>query len=161
MSLRIQRKNADQKNSVFGHVSRSGHMILLSVNLLLQLLLICEWGIVSIPTRPPTDSLQPYTAQKMKFVIKDFFSKCEQLGFGHIYWKVPLWKTSFFVHITCIPIWNRFKYFNPPKHNFMAWQPRGNLLVCTAWKVSVFQVFLVRIFPHWMYLSAFSSNAGK
>ena len=34
-----------------------------------------------------------FTAQKMKFPIKDFFSS----GFGHIYWKNPLWKTSFFV----------------------------------------------------------------
>ena len=34
------------------------------------------------------------TAQKMKLSIKNFFSKC---GFGHIYWKNPQWKTSFFV----------------------------------------------------------------
>ena len=41
------------------------------------------------------------TAQKMKFSIKDFFSKCDQirrfLQIGHIYWRNPLWKTSFFV----------------------------------------------------------------
>ena len=28
------------------------------------------------------------SAQKMKFFIKDFFSKCD-CGFGHIYWKKP------------------------------------------------------------------------
>ena len=41
------------------------------------------------------------TAQKMKFSIKDFFSKCNQstwnCGFGHIYWRNPWWKTLFFV----------------------------------------------------------------
>ena len=26
-------------------------------------------------------------AQKLKFSIKDFFSKCEVNGFGHIYWR--------------------------------------------------------------------------
>ena len=31
------------------------------------------------------------TAQKMKFSIKDFFNKCDQVycGFGYIYWKNP------------------------------------------------------------------------
>ena len=33
------------------------------------------------------------TAQKIKFSIKDFFSKCVQtalnFGFGHIYWRNP------------------------------------------------------------------------
>ena len=33
----------------------------------------------------------------MKFSIKDFFSKCDQCRFGHIYWRNPQWKTSFFV----------------------------------------------------------------
>ena len=42
------------------------------------------------------------TAQKIKFSIKDFFSKCDQIptifcGFGHIYWINPKWKTSFFL----------------------------------------------------------------
>ena len=43
------------------------------------------------------------TAQKM-FSIKDFFSKCDQSAgncqncrFGHIYWRNPQYKTSFFV----------------------------------------------------------------
>ena len=27
----------------------------------------------------------PHTAQKMEFCIKDFFSKCDQIGFCHIY----------------------------------------------------------------------------
>ena len=29
------------------------------------------------------------TAQKMKFSIKDFFSKYDQIRFGHSYWKNP------------------------------------------------------------------------
>ena len=37
----------------------------------------------------------------MKFPIKDFFSKCDQIlsfcGFGHIYWRNPQWKILFFV----------------------------------------------------------------
>ena len=40
-----------------------------------------------------------YTTRKMEFFIKDFFSKCEQINyrFGHIYWRNPQWKNSFFV----------------------------------------------------------------
>ena len=30
-----------------------------------------------------------HAAQKMKSSIKDFFSKCENCGFGHIYWRNP------------------------------------------------------------------------
>ena len=41
------------------------------------------------------------TAQKMRFSIKDFFSKWTtstvSCGFGHIYWKIPQWKPSIFV----------------------------------------------------------------
>ena len=39
-----------------------------------------------------TQTLSYNTAQKMKFSIKDFFSKCDQIcscGFGHIYWRNP------------------------------------------------------------------------
>ena len=40
-----------------------------------------------------------YAAQKMKFSIKDFLSKCDQIArncwFGHIQWKNPSWKTTF------------------------------------------------------------------
>ena len=53
----------------------------------------------------------------------------------------------------------------------IAWKPRrydGKYLFSTAWKVSVFGVFLVHIFPHldWIardaeYLFVFSLNAGK
>ena len=44
----------------------------------------------------------PTLHKKMKFSIKDFFSKCDHirgnLGFCHIYWKIPFWKNfSFFV----------------------------------------------------------------
>ena len=42
-------------------------------------------------------TLFPYTAQKMKFSIKDFFSKVS-CGFSHIYWRNPSWKTSFFLY---------------------------------------------------------------
>ena len=42
-----------------------------------------------------------FTAEKMKFSNKDFFSKYDQIwslvGFGHIYWRNSYWKTSFFV----------------------------------------------------------------
>ena len=39
-------------------------------------------------------------AQKMKFSIKDFFRNCDQIRrtLGHIYWRNPWRKTSFFVH---------------------------------------------------------------
>ena len=38
------------------------------------------------------------TAQKMKFSIKDFSSKCEQIRKKlHIHLRNPLWKTSVFV----------------------------------------------------------------
>ena len=36
------------------------------------------------------------TAHKMKFSIKDFFSKCAQIR-SYICWRNPLWETSFFV----------------------------------------------------------------
>ena len=41
------------------------------------------------------------TAQKVKFSIKYFFSKCNQIcvvscGFRHSYWRNPQWKTSIF-----------------------------------------------------------------
>ena len=45
-----------------------------------------------------------YTAQTMKFSIKDFFSKCDNSAvscrFGHIYWRNPEWKTSFLCSVT-------------------------------------------------------------
>ena len=45
-------------------------------------------------------------AQIVKFSIKDFFSKCDQIavscGFGHIYCRNPWWKIPFFVQ------WFRF-----------------------------------------------------
>ena len=41
------------------------------------------------------------TAQRLKFSIQDFFSKCDQLcrflRIGNIYWRNPKRKTSFFV----------------------------------------------------------------
>ena len=36
------------------------------------------------------DNVACFTAQKMKFFIKDFFSKCDQIrSFGHIYLRNP------------------------------------------------------------------------
>ena len=38
------------------------------------------------------------TAQKIKFSVKDFFSKCDKpvisFAFGQIYWRNPWWETS-------------------------------------------------------------------
>ena len=43
----------------------------------------------------------------MKFFIKDFFSKFDQilsfLVFGHIYWRNPYWKASIFVLRLSLP----------------------------------------------------------
>ena len=43
--------------------------------------------------------LSSLTTQKMKFSIKGFYSKCDQIHslYGHIYWRNPSWKTSFLV----------------------------------------------------------------
>ena len=58
------------------------------------------------------------TAQKMKFSIKDFFSKCGEirnfLYFSYNYWRNPWWKTSFFVQCKYPPrllSWNFFSKF--------------------------------------------------
>ena len=44
-----------------------------------------------------------FTAQKMKFSIKELFSKCGQIRSFLRIWshlpKIPYWKTSFFVHL--------------------------------------------------------------
>ena len=45
--------------------------------------------------------LRTCTAQKIKFSYQGFFSvnvteSTISCGFGHIYWKIPHWKTSFF-----------------------------------------------------------------
>ena len=46
--------------------------------------------------------------KKIKFSIKDFFSKSAgSCGIGHIYWRNPLWKTSFFVQCDIIS-WRHF-----------------------------------------------------
>ena len=44
----------------------------------------------SMPNFAKNTALLRTTAQKMKFSIKDFYSKCDQIsGFGHIYWRNP------------------------------------------------------------------------
>ena len=57
-----------------------------------------------VSERPPSNNVKLRdlsTAQKMKFPIKDFFMKCDQLavsrGSDHNYWRNHYWKTSFFV----------------------------------------------------------------
>ena len=47
-----------------------------------------------------------FTAQKMKFSIKNFVSKCDQIRsflriWSHL-WRNPLWKTSFFIQYCVI-----------------------------------------------------------
>ena len=46
-----------------------------------------------------------FTAWKMKFSTKDLFSKCDagNCRFGHINWRNPNWKTSFFVQCFVLP----------------------------------------------------------
>ena len=39
-----------------------------------------------------------FTAQKMKFSPVNVTKSAVSGGFGHIYWRNPYWKTSFFVH---------------------------------------------------------------
>ena len=48
-----------------------------------------------------------YTVQKMKFSIKDFFSKYGQIRseFGHINWRNPGWKTSFLYSVSVFYYW--------------------------------------------------------
>ena len=50
-----------------------------------------SWNLINDLLMPPS-----ITAQKMKFFNKYFFSNYEKCGFGHIYWRNLLWKTSFF-----------------------------------------------------------------
>ena len=47
----------------------------------------------------------------MRISIKDFFSvnaskSAVSCGFGHIYWRNPLWKTSFFVQLYNFNFWH-------------------------------------------------------
>ena len=72
------------------------------------------------------------TAQKIKFSIKVFFSKCEvSCWFGHIYWRNPSGKTSFFCAVGSSLAVQAFKTFV--------------VGINTAWKVSVFGIILVRM----------------
>ena len=54
------------------------------------------------------------TAQKMKFPLRishvnvtKFAANC---GFGHIYWRDPWWKTSFFVQYHLMPYFNSYAW---------------------------------------------------
>ena len=125
----------------------------------------------------------------MKFFIKDFFSNCNQIrGFGHIYWINLYLKTSFFVQWMQRATFG-FKNFSllsrvPNQSRLYLKNQANSLRFClilaplyslfsfhlqvTVWKVFVFGVFLVRIFPHsdWIqrdteYLSLLSLKARK
>ena len=59
-------------------------------------------------------SYTPNSAQKMKFSIKDFFSKCAQIRRKLRIWshllKISKWKTSFFLQCSIIDVWEDPKY---------------------------------------------------
>ena len=67
-----------------------------------------------------------HCTKKMKFIIKDFFSKCDPFrrrncGFGHIYWRNRKWKTLFFCVVEYVKIpRKRFK-------NLLQWLSKLNL----------------------------------
>ena len=65
------------------------------------------WSVIYFPCLSKVCSMlhhgsvqQVHTAEKVKFSIKDFFSKCDQTavscGFGHIYWRNPLMENFIF-----------------------------------------------------------------
>ena len=61
----------------------------------------------------------------MKFSIKDFFSKCDQIAgnrrFGYIYWRTPQRKISFFVqwhYLIASKINNVILHLNLPSQHF-------------------------------------------
>ena len=85
------REDIDQNNSEYGHFSRSvRHQFDIQQ---CYMNILCTFDFIHVFTESIV-----FTAQKMKFYIKDFFSKCDQIrSFGHIYWRNPSWKTSFFV----------------------------------------------------------------
>ena len=73
------------------------------------------------------DILLDLCIQKMKFSIKDFLTKCNQIrmkqrGFGNIYRRNPYWKTSFFVqcHLYSCPSKN-FRFLLTQPWNFSYW----------------------------------------
>ena len=73
-----------------------------------------------------------YTAQKRKFSIEDFFSKCDKIRRFLPIWSYLLKKSLMgnFNFCAVSPIWKFYCQTN------------------TAWEVSIFGVFLVRIFLH-------------
>ena len=108
-SVRMQ-KNTDQKNSECGHFLRSASLLIIlfkkcissGINSTNDTSLILSAMFTNRELQNKSQSgrftyIQAYsgifrhtcTAQKMKFSIKDFFSKCDQTagncGFGHIY----------------------------------------------------------------------------
>ena len=70
----------------------------------------------------------------MKFSIKDFFSKCDQirrkLRFDHIYWRNPSWKTLFFAQW-----WKRSIILRTTRKKW--WQTSGNTDLLTKLKVKI------------------------
>ena len=120
------------------------------------------------------------TAQNMKFSNKDFFSKCYQWirSFLRI-WSHLLKKSLMENFIFCAVSRNHTIPTELACSHLLsiiyvgtfviasAWSYKKSLLreAITAWKVAVFRVFLVRLFPHldWMrrFASWCSPNAGK
>ena len=70
-----------------------------------------DWSIVFILYKWMSELRGMCTARKMKFLIKDFFNKSDQVScrFGHMYWKLPSWTTSLFVQWCFM---NQFKIHN-------------------------------------------------
>ena len=61
------------------------------------------------------------TAQKMKFSIKDFFSKCDQIAVSCGFWSHLLKKSLMenFIFSSMLPwIWSLFNFFTFPSNSF-------------------------------------------
>ena len=77
-SVRV-RENIDQNNSEYGHFSRSvRHQFDIQQY---YMNILCTFDFIHVFTESIV-----FTEQKMKFYIKDFFNKCDQIrSFDHIY----------------------------------------------------------------------------
>ena len=72
-------------------------------------------------------------AQKMKFPFRissvNVTKSAVSCGFGHIYWRNPSWKTSFFVQLRLLEIWpysisNQIKMHAEQVHKL--WKNKNN-----------------------------------
>ena len=76
-----------------------------------------------------------YIAQKMKFSIKDFFSKCDQIRSFQRIWSPLLKKSLMENFIFCAVI-----LFSP---NFLVWKFRGRAQISQSFEQSVFPQYLL------------------